>query len=75
MAPTLTPETETPLRTAANERNLEPTDIHDNPLVQGSAEWEQRLWSLGRHSPSISLSPKATSREVIYEDAVFSTTS
>ena len=68
MAPTLTPETETPVRTAVDEHNLDPDQIHEEFPVQGSPEWEQRLWSLGRHSHSDPLSPDATSREVIYED-------
>jgi hypothetical protein len=38
-------------------------------LVQGSPEWEQRLWSLGKDSHGTALSLEATRREVIYEDA------
>jgi hypothetical protein len=39
------------------------------PLVQGSPEWEERLWSLGKDSHGTALSLEATRREVIYEDA------
>jgi len=68
MAQTLTPETETHLRTAAQERSFGPADLRKEFPVQGSPEWEQRLWSLGRHSHGAPLSLEATSREVIYED-------
>ena len=38
--------------------------------AQGSPEWEKRLWSLGKDSYGPALSLEATSREVIYEDAL-----
>ena len=69
MAPTLTPETQTHLRTATDERNSESADIREDFPAQGSAEWEQRLWSLGQSSHGVPLPADATSREVIYEDA------
>lgn len=69
MAPTLTPEAETHLLTATEGRGLEPAHRHDSFPVQGSAEWEQRLRSLGQHSHGVPLPPDATSREVLYEDA------
>lgn len=84
MALTLTPETETRLRTIAAGRGLDPDQLHEDllrqavadaearpqkTLVQGSPEWEQRLWSLGKNSHGTALSLEATSREVIYEDA------
>lgn len=69
MASTVTSDAETNLRTATQERNSETADIRDDSLVQGSAEWEQRLRSLGQRSRSVPLSPDATSREAIYEDA------
>ena len=40
-------------------------------LAQGTPEWEQRLWSLGKDSYGTALSLEATSREVIYEDASY----
>ena len=86
MALTLTPETETRLRTVAAERGLDPDKLHEDllrqavadtetqtqkTLVQGSPEWEQKLWSLGKDSHGTALSLEATSREVIYEDLAF----
>lgn len=37
-------------------------------MMQGSPEWEKRLWSLGTDSHGTALSLEATSRGVIYED-------
>jgi hypothetical protein len=83
MALTLTLETETRLRTVAEGRGLDPNKLHEDllrqavtdaeiqspkTLVQGSPEWEQKLWSLGKNSHGTALSLEATSREVIYED-------
>ena len=83
MALTLTPETETRLRTAAEGRGLDPAQLHEDLLrqalsssetqfqqipAQGSPEWEKRLWSLGQNFHGSALSLEATSREVIYED-------
>jgi hypothetical protein len=83
MALTLTLETETRLRTVAEGRGMDPNKLHEDllrqavtdaetqspkTLVQGSPEWEQKLWSLGKNSHGTALSLEATSREVIYED-------
>ena len=71
MAPTLTADTETNLRTTTQERSLEPANIREDFPTQGSAEWEKRLWSLGQNFHGAPLPLEATSREVLYEDTAF----
>lgn len=55
---------------AIDNRLRAPLETEDNigRMAQGSSEWEQRLWSLGKDFRGPALSLEATSREVIYED-------
>ncbi len=52
-------------------RTLLETEENIGKIVQGSPEWEKRLWGLGKDSYGPALSLEATSRAVIYEDVLY----